>query len=388
MEKFKFVDLFSGIGGFHQAMSQLGGECVFASEIDKYCNETYFDNYHMASDMDIKKVDEKATIPPHDVLCAGFPCQSFSKAGKQEGLADSTRGTLFFEIERILKYHKTKYIILENVRNLVSHDGGNTWNVIQRHLKALGYRLTKKPIILSPHQFGIPQLRERVVILGRYDPENVEQELEISFEKGMPKEANSIYSITTIEPVDKKYNISPQEEMVLTAWNEFYQGISQKVIGFPIWAFCFNEEEIEDDFPKWKKGFYQKNKALYLENREFIDMWLQKYNYLEQFTQTQKKMEWQAGGKITSLWEGVIQFRPSGIRIKAPDCFPALVAMVQIPIIGKYRRRLTLEEASRLQSFPDDFLHNKVEQQAYKQLGNSVNVEVIKRAAIKLFSIE
>ena len=101
---FTFIDLFSGIGGFHQAMSSLGGQCVFASEIDKYCIETYQENYGMDSGIDIRNVDEK-DIPPHDVLCAGFPCQAFSKAGKQEGLEDETRGTLFFEIVRILKHH-------------------------------------------------------------------------------------------------------------------------------------------------------------------------------------------------------------------------------------------------------------------------------------------
>ena len=170
-KEFKFIDLFAGIGGFHQAMEQLGGKCVFASEIDKYAIETYNKNYGINADCNIREVNEK-DIPKHEVLCAGFPCQAFSKAGKQLGFKDETKGTLFFEIERILKYHKTKYIILENVRNLVSHDSGNTWKTIYKHLKDIGYRLTPKPIILSPHQLGVPQLRERVVILGIYDPEN------------------------------------------------------------------------------------------------------------------------------------------------------------------------------------------------------------------------
>ena len=130
MKKFRFIDLFSGIGGFHQAMRALGGECVFASEIDQYCNEVYYNNYGISSDINIRDVDPK-DIPKHDVLCAGFPCQTFSKAGKQEGLKDQTRGTLFFEIVRLLEHHKTKYIVLENVRNLISHDHGRTWQVIR-----------------------------------------------------------------------------------------------------------------------------------------------------------------------------------------------------------------------------------------------------------------
>lgn len=154
MNKFKFIDLFSGIGGFHQAMENLGGECVFASEIDPHCIQTYYNNYKIDANHNVREVAAE-DIPVHDVLCAGFPCQAFSKAGFQKGMSD-TRGTLFFEIERILQYHKTKYIILENVRNLVSHDQGNTWKTIHNHLKALGYRLTPVPIIISPHQFGVP----------------------------------------------------------------------------------------------------------------------------------------------------------------------------------------------------------------------------------------
>lgn len=380
---FKFIDLFAGIGGFHQAMEQLGGECVFASEIDKYAIETYKENYGIDANCNIREINE-FTIPKHDVLCAGFPCQTFSKAGKRMGFNDETKGTLFFEIERILKHHKTKYIILENVRNLVSHNGGITWKTIYSHLNKLGYRLTKDPIIISPHQLGIPQLRERVVILGIYDPENKKKNLNIEIEKLKTKNDNEIYSIIESKKVDEKYYISDYEKMVLTAWDEFYKGIKETTIGFPIWAVYFNGLTKKEDLPKWKKDFIDKNIKLYQNNKDFIDSWLKKYNRLKNFAPTHKKMEWQAGDSIKSLWEGLIQFRPSGIRIKKPSCFPALVAMVQIPIIGKYRRRLTVKEAARLQSFPDTFVPNKNDQQAYKQFGNAVNVEVIRRLAKEL----
>ena len=145
----------------------------------------------------------------------------------------------------------------------------------------------------------------------------------------------------------------------------------------PICAFEFNDNPIDSNYPKWKQLFVGKNRKLYRENREFIDSWLQKYNYLKDFVETHKKFEWQAGNHIKSLWEGIIQFRPSGIRVKRPTEFPALVAMVHVPIIGKYKRRITPKEASRLQSFPDNFIINKIDQQAYKQFGNSVNVEVV-----------
>ena len=396
MTKFKFIDLFSGIGGFHQAMAQLGGECVFASEIDAFCNKTYKENYGISSDINIRDVDEKKDIPPHDVLCAGFPCQAFSKAGKQEGLEDQTRGTLFFEIVRILKHHHPKYIILENVRNLVSHDKGNTWRIIKETLCECGYRLTEKPLILSPHQLGVPQLRERVIILGKYEPDNVDKHLEIHFDSLKDKNENSIYDILSECQVEDKYYISQYEEKVLEAWDEFYKGIDKKIIGFPIWSQYFRYKKAPEEYPGWKKEFVNKNIALYQENKSFIDRWLKKYNNLEDFAPTHRKMEWQAGTSISSVWEGVIQFRPSGVRIKAPTCFPALVAMVQIPIIGRYRRRLTVEEAGLLQSFPNPcrikedgtgFLCNENDQQAYKQFGNSVNVKVIQECAKRLMRL-
>ena len=384
MENFKFIDLFAGIGGFHQAMVQLGGECVLASEIDKYAIETYEENYHINSQINIcdLKVED---VPEHDVLCAGFPCQAFSKAGKQEGFDDETRGTLFFEIERILKHHHPKYIILENVRNLASHDKGRTWKTIEEHLHKAGYRLTPKPLIVSPHHFGTPQLRERVVILDIYDPENVDDPLMIDLGKFQRKNDNSIYSILEEGEVDAKYNISEYEEKVLTMWDEFYQGIDLKVIGFPVWFEWF-KKEAPDDFKPWKKEFVRKNNELYQRNKEFIDSWIVKWDNLEWCTPTQKKFEWQAGETIDSIWEGLIQIRPSGVRVKVPTCCPALVAMVQIPVVGKYKRRLTVEEAARLQDFPENFIPNEIDQQAYKQFGNAVNVEVIKRCAKKLFN--
>ena len=384
-KNFKFIDLFSGIGGFHQAMSQLGGECVFASEIDKYANETYLENYKIDSNRNIFDVDEK-NIPKHDVLCAGFPCVAFSKAGKQEGFKDQTRGTLFFEIARVLEFHHTPYIILENVRNLTSHDHGNTWKVIKGTLRDLGYRLTQNPLILSPHQFGIPQLRERVIILGEYEPENVDIPLEISFNSLIKKDENSIYTVLTKGKVEDKYYISEHEKYILQAWDEFHKGVFPKIIGFPIWSWAWKIKKIPNEYPTWKRDFINKNIQLYKDNKVFIDQWLKKYKNLEDFSDTEKKMEWQAGETINSVWEGVIQSRPSGIRIKSPTCFPALVAMVQIPIIGKYKRRLTPKEAGRLQSFPDTFIPNKIDLQAYKQFGNAINVDVIRECAIKLFN--
>lgn len=383
MKKFKFIDLFAGIGGFHQAMVQLGGKCVYASEIDKFCIERYKENYNIDADHDITKINPEE-VPDHEVLCGGFPCQAFSKAGKQKGF-EETRGTLFFYIEKILQAKKPKYIVLENVRNLVSHDNGNTWKVIRQHIIDCGYRITENPIIISPHQLGIPQLRERVVILGVYDPDNTDKYLNIDLGAMKDKKDNSIESILEPNNNEDKYKISKQEERVLSAWDEFYKMIDLKVIGFPI-IVDFFDGHIDLDYPNWKKQFVEKNHALYVLNKNAIDRWIKKWKVYETFTPTQRKMEWQAGSSIESIWEGLIQFRPSGVRVKSPNCFPALVAMVQVPIVGKYKRRLTIREAARLQSFPDSFIFDSNDHQAYKQFGNAVNVNVIKTAAEALFN--
>ena len=383
MKKFKFIDLFAGIGGFHQAMVQLDGQCVYASEIDKFCIERYKENYNIDADHDITKINPEE-VPDHDVLCGGFPCQAFSKAGKQKGF-EETRGTLFFYIEKILQAKKPKYIVLENVRNLVSHDNGNTWKVIRQHIIDCGYRITENPIIISPHQLGIPQLRERVVILGVYDPDNTDKYLNIDLGTMKDKKDNSIESILEPNNNEDKYKISKQEERVLSAWDEFYKMIDLKVIGFPI-IVDFFDGHIDPDYPNWKKQFVEKNHALYVLNKNAIDRWIKKWKVYETFTPTQRKMEWQAGSSIESIWEGLIQFRPSGVRVKSPNCFPALVAMVQVPIVGKYKRRLTIREAARLQSFPDSFIFDSNDHQAYKQFGNAVNVNVIKTAAEALFN--
>ena len=270
---------------------------------------------------------------------------------------------------------------MENVKNLISHDHGKTWKVIQEHLHNLGYRLTEDPVILSPHHFGTPQLRERVIILGIYDPIHKNEPLYIDVSNTKTKNDNSIYSILSSE-VDESYNISDYEEKVLTMWNEFYQGIDMDVIGFPIWFEWF-DHEVSDDAKDWKKRIIDKNHTLYNNNKDFIDRWMKKWNNLDWCLPSHKKFEWTAGNNIDSIWEGVIQFRPSGVRVKAPNCFPALVAIVQTPIIGRYRRRLTLREVARLQDFPDDFII--CVEQGYKQFGNAVNVKVIEYCAKELF---
>lgn len=159
---FTFIDLFAGIGGIRIPFDELGGKCVFSSEWDEHAANTYEANFGERPYGDITKIRE-CDIPRHDVLLGGFPCQAFSIMGKMQGFAD-TRGTMFFEIERILRYRKPKAILLENVKQLVGHDKGRTFKVIQDHLAELGYHVKWK--VLNALDFGVPQRRERVIIVG------------------------------------------------------------------------------------------------------------------------------------------------------------------------------------------------------------------------------
>lgn len=198
-EKLKFIDLFSGIGGFRIAFEEaceengIQAECVFSSDIDKYAQISYEANFGEKPAGDITKIDEK-DIPDHDILFAGFPCQPFSIIGQMKGLND-TRGTLFFDIARIIKEKKPKAFILENVKNLVGHDKGRTLKVILKTLKDLGYHVQYS--VLNALDFGLPQKRERVVIVGHIEP--------ILFTFPNPQKPYTALTDILEENVDEKY---------------------------------------------------------------------------------------------------------------------------------------------------------------------------------------
>jgi DNA (cytosine-5)-methyltransferase 1 len=158
IKNLRFIDLFSGVGGFHQALSYFGAHCVFASEWNTHAAYTYEVNYGIKPHGDLTQIHEKE-IPQHDILCGGFPCQAFSISGKQKGFED-TRGTLFFDIARIIAHHKPRLIFLENVRNLIRHDQGKTIRIIQSTLENLGYNVYYK--VLNASHFKLPQNRARV----------------------------------------------------------------------------------------------------------------------------------------------------------------------------------------------------------------------------------
>ncbi len=387
-KEFTFIDLFCGIGGFHQALTSLGGHCVFASDIDKDCRKTYYKNYGLMPEGDITQIDEKQ-IPPHDVLCAGFPCQSFSKAGKRLGFSDETKGTLFFDIIRIVHHHKPQYLLLENVRNLASHDNGNTWNVIKETISAEGYNIINEPVIFSPHYIGIPQHRERVYIMCIRKDLGTIPEFFFNPEHIKPCSIDTILlDDAEIENIDR-YKLSDDYIQLIDNWNEFLKGIVSPLPGFPIWTdrlSPLNPCEDLSQYPKWCENFIRKNNSLYEQNKTFLDTWLKKAHNNPLFKGAKSKLEWQAG-KIENpdIWETIMQFRPSGLRVKPGTYFPALVAITQTSIVGKKKRYLTPRECARLQSFPDTFECDEKQSQAYKQFGNAVNVECVKLFAKFLF---
>ena len=197
-QDFRFVDLFAGIGGIRLGFESVGGRCVFSSEFDEAAQRTYEANFGERPSGDITKI-AASEIPDFDVLLAGFPCQAFSIIGKKEGFANETCGTLFFEIERILREKQPPAFMLENVRNLASHDGGKTFRVIRDHLTALGYRVHAK--VLNALDFGVPQKRERIVIVGFLD------DVPFAFPDPVPENERKTLADVLETNVDRKYYV-------------------------------------------------------------------------------------------------------------------------------------------------------------------------------------
>jgi DNA (cytosine-5)-methyltransferase 1 len=370
----KYIDLFAGIGGFHCALDKIyDSKCVFTSEINEEAARVYAENFPDCNlHGDIQLSETKNSIPKDfDLLCAGFPCQPFSKSGNLKGFED-TRGTLFFDILEILNEHKPKYILLENVSNLVSHDNGNTYKRITESLKEIGYVIPEQPCIISPHNIGIPVLRPRVYIPGVFRSDS---KIDVSIN---PIDKNKLDALDYFNfKENDNLEINDHQKNALEIWDQFYKGIKEETIGFPIWYDFLNDKPFSQTKYKWKDEFIKKNKLLYLNNISFIEEWKKINKSLKKYPESYRKFEWQCGSHCKSIYEGFIQFRPSGIRVKRPTVFSTQVAINQGQIIGKYKRRLTSNEAKLLQSFPKDFIMHSDEKLAFKHLGNSVNVEVV-----------
>ena len=435
------MDLFAGLGGFHVALRSLGHECVFVSEFDQELRELYLKNFSDAHGIvhgDIRECNEK--VPAHDILCAGFPCQPFSKSGDQRGMRDKTRGTLFHEILEILEWRRPQYVILENVGNFERHDHGRTWRIVKGSLAELGYHVRGTEHVssgghglISPHHLGFPHTRERFFVVASLD------ELPLyPFPKAQRDRATRLSDI-----VQAKSELSRDdaEETALTRqqvscidhWNKLLGRLPAHVDlpSFPIWGdeilggYPFRAEtphactarELrrylrqyrpprgarkagllallpsyarvkERRFPKWKVDFIESNREWFREIAPHVSAgWIRR---LLGFPPSLRKLEWNCQGEERDLWRYVLQFRPSGLRAKRYSSCPALVAMTttQIPILGPKRRFITRVEGLRLQGFADDHGLPGPRGKAFRALGNAVHVAVVREVARRLINSE
>jgi DNA (cytosine-5)-methyltransferase 1 len=298
--KFKFIDLFAGIGGIRIPFEELGGECVFSSEWDKFSQQTYEANFGEIPDGDITEIDAK-DIPKHDLLVGGFPCQAFSQAGLKKGFKD-TRGTMFFEVARILDHHKPKALLLENVKGLRGHDKGNTFKTIISILNELGYQ-TLESTVLNARNFGLPQNRERIFIVG--------YKKHVNFQFPTSPMIDTRVGDILDKNIPVKYTIS----------DRLWEGAQRRKEKYREKGFGF--------------GFSLFNKD-------------------SKYTSTISARYYKDGAEI---W---------------------------IDQGKKNPRRLTPNEARKLQGFPEGFIIPVSDGQAYKQFGNAVPVPVIRAIAKKM----
>ena len=416
----RFIDLFAGLGGFHLALRNLGHKCVFASEVDDTLRQLYRSNFGMEVAGDIREVDV-VDIPQHDILCAGFPCQPFSKARDYSDQVDAELSDLYLQILRVIQHHHPRYLILENVPNFEKHEDGHTWEKVKELLRAEGYFVSLGK--LSPHEFNIPQTRERIYIVGSRSPLDGFQ---------WPKKTRgkiSIDSVLESRPAEAR-PIPEQVKRCLDVWQEFLNLVPRdEKIPHPLWSMEFgatypykrttpwatmtdtlrryrgshgrslSEATTREDvfallpsharteqleFPEWKIGFIRRNRDFYERHRRWLSNWIEK---IRAFPSSFQKLEWNCQEKdprneVRQIREYVIQIRASGVRVKRKITAPSLVAMTatQVPIIGWEGRYMTPMECKRLQSM-DTLELPESDTRAYAALGNAINVRVAELVA-------
>lgn len=432
---FEFIDLFAGLGGFHVALDDLEGKVVFAAEWEPTLNALYKTNYGIQPWTDINDLetdgDIEREIPNHDLLTAGFPCQPFSKAGDQMGFADTLQGTLFFKVHQILRVKRPRGFILENVPNILKHDRGRTQRTIIKMLEALDYSVRVEHF--SPHDFGIPQVRDRAYFVGSLDGLD-------RFE--WPTKHKDPTDITSVLRQDASPTRSIPEQTLnaIDMWGDFLRRspASVKMPSFPIWSMEFGATYPYEDetppgvwdrrpvwglrqmgvkgsfgqslecsvdeqkgripsyanrdsdyrFPRWKRTFIRQNREFYQDNHSWIDPWLDQWKP-ERMHSSYQKMEWNVQGEERDIDNFVLQVRASGLRVKRPTTSPSLIAFTQtqVPILGSNltgkRRYMTPAECAELQSLGDIRLPDS-DLDAYKALGNAVNARVVKAIAERL----
>jgi DNA (cytosine-5)-methyltransferase 1 len=411
--------MFAGLGGFHLGLARLGHRCVLSCESNERLRDLYERNFGLRPHHDIRKL-RSDRVPEHEVLCAGFPCQPFSKAGEQLGLACKKDGDLFQHLLRIIKYRRPNFLLLENVANLERHDEGRTYRRMRKQLEHLGYTVTQQ--VLSPHKFGIPQVRERLFIaasltgLGEYE-----------WATGNGR-TPTIWDVLDDSPPEAR-PIPEHYRRCLAAWQEFLDLFPQdeKLPSFPIWSMEFGadypyeaatparlgsvalarhrgshglplrelppEERMgglpsyarKPTFPAWKRQFIRQNRELHARHRGWLDSWIPR---ILEFPPSLQKLEWNCKGERRRLSDHILQFRASGVRVKRATTAPALIAMTttQVPIIAAQGRYMTVRECSRLQGMGNLKHLPEAPTVAYRALGNAVNADLVELVAAKLLA--
>ncbi|MEW5838073.1 MAG: DNA (cytosine-5-)-methyltransferase [Pseudomonadota bacterium] len=434
-EAFRFVDLFAGLGGFHVALDELGGRGVFAAEWEPTLKALYKVNFGIDAWGDLNNLSSDEiiarSVPDHHVLTAGFPCQPFSKAGDQLGFKDTNQGNLFFKVHDILRVKRPLHFILENVPNILKHDGGRTRTTIIRLLEELGYSVDVEHF--SPHEFGIPQVRNRAYFVGSL------KGLDHFEWPAKHKDPTEIHWVLR-QDAHPKRAIPEQTLRAIDMWGDFLRRspTALKLPSFPIWAMefgatypyedetpsgvwtrrptwglrqmgfkgsfgqsleCTIDEQItripshanragDFHFPQWKRTFIRQNREFYQTNRSWIDPWLARWSP-QDFPSSFQKMEWNAQGEERDIDNFVLQVRASGLRVKRPTTSPSLIAFTetQVPILGANlagkRRYMTPVECAELQCLGGIQLPAS-DINAYKALGNAVNAHVVKAIAERL----
>lgn len=409
----KFIDLFSGLGGFHQAVTRYGVEneievhCLFASEKDKLVAAVYERTYEINSLFDITEQGTHDAIDESildagglDFVFAGFPCQPFSHAGHQNGFDDIESGNLFFQIRDIVERNQPTAILLENVRNLMTHDDSNTWARIRQELEELEYQVDV--VVMSPNSIPgdniIPAIRDRAFIMCYRNDVEVDvnrffnNEIQAKYDSSIYNENQQLkqeYFIANAEDYEEAL-LSEEKQQVLLVWQDFKERIEatgHRLIS-PLWPHYFDANIDISDEPGWKQKIINRNRLFYENNYVVYNEWyFQHQEFLDGLNQSLKKFEWNAGNDIDTVWQGIVQFRPSGVRVKRPNTLPTFVAINQTPILAMQNRFILPEEMARLYGFEGLDFGNQSLSQTYKQLGNTVSVDVVKYLIEHMFDI-
>jgi len=412
----RFADVFAGLGGFHVALSRLGMECVFSSELDQGLRDLYHKNFGLIPEGDIRLVDEKK-IPKHELLCAGFPCQPFSIAGKKKGDACPSSGKLINDVLRIAAHHLPKYIMLENVPNILTIQNGEFWNYIKKSFSKLGYVIDYK--VYSPHQFGIPQKRKRVFVVasrvgldhfvwpttdGRatkklseliiHDDEIVRriEPAKLKILNNWQQLVNEVNKMSCNSIVASEfgatYPINDFKKTSLSRIRKMKGSFGRSLADCKTWAdvMMHMPHYIQDrsgKIPDWLLPSIVYSRRLYTLHPNFLDEWKQD---LIGANNSWQKLEWRGLRSSNDIWKHTIQFRASGIRIIKPEFAPSLVAMTptQTPIIGAKKRYMGIREAAALQSLDSLQYFPEKNGRAFRALGNAVNAFIVGEIAMNL----